>query len=167
MKKCLLLGVIVLFSSNAAANVQWTGYDEQEVANEIPALLEKTLDQYPELKETLEFDIESFQLSLHVPLYLLSSVNQVWAGTSNWQRYALEMDVVDTGSRDIMKLNCQVIVIYEASAHSFEMIFFEVDNVVDRNPIAPCSLVHQEGEEIQIFVNPSVNPRYKFQGRYI
>ena len=161
MTKYFLLGVVVLFSFNALANIDkifWPGYDKQQVVKEIPALLEKTLDQYPELKGTLEFDMESLQLSLSVPVYLLAAVNYVWMGTDNWQRYTLEMDVVDTGSRAIMKLNCKLIVGHEVSApHSFEMFFHDIFR-------ASCLLIHpgEKGEE-QVFVDSSRNPRHTFQ----
>ena len=156
MKKYLLIGVVVLFSSNALANTKWnpTGYDKQEVIDEIPALFEKTSNQYPELKGALEPDIGSIQLSLSIPMYLLSSVNMVLANTSNYQRYTLEMDVIDTESGDLLKFECPVNIKYEAN-------FFDIK--FSPMVLCPCTLISPEEDERQIFINQSLNPHHEFQ----
>ena len=91
MKKYLLLSAIILFSSSSNALVpsnaladsntltneerplalerleRSIGKPAEKIADEIPTLLEKTLNQYPELKGEFEFDIESMQINISIP----------------------------------------------------------------------------------------------------
>ena len=159
MKKYFLLGVIVLFSFNASTYTRSEHY-EQQIVDKIPAFFKETLHKYPELKGKFEPNIESIQLSWSV----LSRINQaIWADTDWNIGCTLEMDITDTESGDIMKLNCKLRVQYEASTNSFEMYFSKNGGMFEvGNPIAPCSLIHQEEK---LFTNPSVNPSYKFQVR--
>ena len=165
IKKSLLLSAIVLFSSNALAKWSWTGFDKQEIVNEIPVLFEKTLNQYPELKGTFESDIESIQLSLNVPLYLLLLANVGLRKVRHIFMYTLEMDVTDIESENTMKLECQVRV--ESKFNGFFSMKFFDRSWTDPKPPPPCNLTHQDEDEkddgTPIFTNPDLNLYHEFQ----
>ncbi len=179
MKKHLfgVMVLLVLFSSKALAHLniqEWAmeslEYDKQEVVNEIPALFAKTLNQY-QLKGALEPDIESIQLNLVIPYFLVKQFNRavelvlfvppIPQDTVNTQRYVLEMDVTDTESGDPLKLKCQVSINYDFSTGSFNMRFFDASLL--RGPVSPCNLTYQEeDDEVQIFHDLSLNPHHEF-----
>ena len=59
----IIIGIVIGCSTISKKAQAHADFWEQEIKSEIPVLFKKTLDQYPELKGTLEPDIESIQLS--------------------------------------------------------------------------------------------------------
>ena len=157
MKKYLLLGFMVLFSSNTFAKTNWAGYNKQEIVDEIPTLFEITLNRYPELRGKLKPDFESIQLDMSIPVYLLASVNGAVAGAPNVLRYTLEMDVIDIENGDTMELVCPVSVRHESSTDFFRMYF--------ATTFCTCTLTQDGEDKREVFINPSLNPKHEFYGR--